>query len=50
MCPACLATAALIACGATTTAGLTAVAVLNFRPKHPANLPTNQPKEETHGH
>jgi hypothetical protein len=44
-----MATAALIACTATTTAGLTALAVMNFRAKSAVNQVSNPPKEETHG-
>ena len=51
MCPVCIATAALIASSATSTGGLTALAVRKFQKKSAANqIPaTNTPKENNNG-
>jgi hypothetical protein len=54
MCPVCVATAALIAAGATTTGGLAALVVKKLRPKAGATAgadsisPATQPKGDEH--
>ena len=46
MCPACLTTVALIAAGASSTGGLTALILLTLRPKSGAENADQQPKPE----
>ncbi len=46
MCPACLTTVALIAAGATSTGGLTALVIRTLRAKGSAENADQQPKPE----